>query len=35
VGSQVSVVVFTRDNVLLNTLAKFHMWIQSYLSYAF
>lgn len=35
VGSQVSVIVYTGDNWLINTLAKFYIRLAAYLSYAY
>lgn len=35
VGSQATVVVFTGDNALINTLAKIQMWLRSKLTYAY
>jgi hypothetical protein len=33
VGSQATVVVFTGDNGIINTLAKIQMWLRSKLTY--
>ena len=35
VGSQASVVVYTGSNLLINTLAKFQIWLNSILTYAY
>ena len=35
IGSQASIVILTGDNLLINTLARMQIWLNSILTYAY